>query len=52
MSHVLSSKTGIPVQRLVRLVDTDDSLMLKFRWRGLPESEDASEPALKVYEEV
>lgn len=52
MSHVVASETGMPVQRLMRLVDTDDGLMVQVRWRGLPDSEDTLEPASKVYEDV
>lgn len=52
MSHVISSETGMPVQRLMRLVDSDDGIMVQVRWRGLPESEDTLEPVQKVFEDV
>lgn len=35
MSHVVSSETGMPVQRLMRLVEADTGLMVQVRWRGL-----------------
>lgn len=46
------SETGMPVLRLMKLVDNDDELKVQVRWKGLTESEDTLEPALKVYEEV
>lgn len=52
MAHVISSETGMPVQRLMRLVDTEDGLMVLVRWSGLPDSEDTLEPLKKVYEDV
>lgn len=52
MSHVVASETGMPVQRLMRLVESDDGLMVQVRWKGLPESEDTLEPIGKVYEDV
>ena len=52
MSHVVSSETGMPVQRLMRLVQSDDGLMVQVRWKGLPASEDTLEPISKVYEDV
>lgn len=52
MSHVLSSETGMQVQRLMRLVETDDGLMVLVRWKGLPNSEDTMEPVKKIHEDV
>lgn len=52
ISHVVASETGMPVQRLMRLEDTDDGLIVQVRWRGLPESENSMEPAGNVYEDV
>ena len=52
MSHVLSSETGMPINRLVRFVETDDGLKVHVRWKGLPDSEDTFEPLSNVYEDV
>lgn len=52
MSHVVSSETGMEVQRLLGLVDTGDGLMVQVRWKGLPDSEDTKEPLRKVHEDV
>jgi len=52
MSHVLSSETGMPVSRLLRLIDDPNGLMVQVRWRGLPDSEDTLEPISRVYEDV
>lgn len=53
MSHVLSSETGMPVARLMRLEETDDrTLKVVVRWKGLPHSEDTLEPLHRVYEDV
>ena len=52
MSHVLSSETGMPVARLMRLVDSPDGLLVQVRWRGLCDSEDTLEPIGRVYEDV
>lgn len=43
LPHILESKTGMEVQRLMGLVDTDNGLMVQVRWQGLPESEDTLE---------
>lgn len=52
MSHVITSETGMVVQGLLKLVDTDDGLKVQVRWRGLPDSEDTLEPLLQIYEDV
>jgi hypothetical protein len=52
MSHVLSSETGMPVARLMRLVDSPDGLEVQGRWRGLPDVEDTLEPIGRVFEDV
>lgn len=52
MSHVVSSEPGMPVPHLMRLVDTDDGMMVQVCWRGLRESEDTLEPLMKVFEDV
>lgn len=40
MSHVVASETGMSVHRLMRLVDSDNRMMVEVCWRGLSESED------------
>lgn len=52
LSHVLSSETGMPVSRLLRLVDQDGKLLVAVRWKGLGASEDTLEPLKRVYEDV
>lgn len=52
MPNVIASETGMPVQRLLRLVDADEGLKVLVCWRGLPGSEDTLEPPEKVYEDV
>lgn len=52
LSHVLSSETGMPVARLMQLVDSPDGLKVQVRWKGLPNSEDTMEPLERVYEDV
>lgn len=52
MSHAISSETGMPVQRLMQLVDTDDGIMVQVRWRGLPPSGDTFEPLAAIYDDV
>lgn len=52
MSHVLSSETGMVVQRLLELVESPDGLKVRIRWKGLPASEDTEEPIKNVYEDV
>jgi len=52
MSHVLTSETGMPVQRLLRLENGPDGLMVAVRWRGLPTSADTLEPIARIHEDV
>ena len=52
LPHVISSETGMVVQRLLGLVEADDGLKVRIRWKGLPESEDTEEPLQNVYEDV
>lgn len=52
MPHVLSSETGMEVQRLMRLFDSPSGLMVQVRWRGFPPTEDTSEPLQKIFEDV
>lgn len=52
LPHVLQSETGMQVQRLLRLVDTDHGLRVVIRWRGLTASEDTEEPLQQVFEDV
>lgn len=52
MSHVLSSETGMPVARLLRLEEVDDEIKVLVRWKGLQPSEDTLEPIANVHEDV
>lgn len=52
MSHVVSSETGMVVQRLMKLSKGDGKLMIHVRWRSLPESKDTLEPLHQVYDDV
>lgn len=52
LSHVLASETGMPVSRLLRLIEQDNQLFVLVRWKGLENSEDTLEPLLRVYEDV
>ena len=52
MSHVLSSETGMPVARLLRLVDQDGNLYVVVRWKGMSESENTMEPLSRIFEDV
>jgi hypothetical protein len=52
LCHAVSSETGMPVQRLLSLVETDDGLKVRVRWRGLGETEDTWEPVDFVYADV
>lgn len=52
MSHVVASETGMAVQRLMRLVDTQDGMMVQVRWRGVTNSDDTLKPLQKLFEDV
>ena len=52
MSHVLSFETGMPVARLLRLVDEQDGMKVLIRWKGLSKSEAILEPLERVYKDV
>lgn len=49
MTHVVNSETGIPVARLMNLVDENGFLKVQARWRGLTHSEDTLEPLENLY---
>lgn len=52
MYHVVSSETGIPVQRLMGLVETDDGLKFQVRWSCLSQSDDTLDHLVRVYEDL
>lgn len=52
MSHVISSETGMPVARLLKLVKVNDDLKVQVRWKGLSPQGDTLEPLRNVYEDV
>lgn len=52
LSHVLSSETGMPVSRLLKLIEQDGELFVSVRWKGLSPEEDTMEPLKRVYEDV
>lgn len=52
LSHVVSFEAGIPVSRLLRLVEQDGKLLYMVHWKGLKTSEDTMEPLARVYEDV
>lgn len=52
LSHVLASETGMPVSRLIKLVDDDGTLCVQVRWKGLSPSDDTLEPISRVHEDV
>lgn len=52
LSHVLQSKTGMPVARLLSLNEEQDALKTLLYWKGLPTSENSLKPIIKVYEDV
>lgn len=49
--YVLSSETGIGVQNLMTLYESEEGLLVQVRLHGLPESEDTDELIQKVYED-
>lgn len=52
LSHALSSETGMPVSRLLKLIDQDGELFVVVRWKVLSPKEDTMEPLKRVYEDV
>ena len=52
MSHVLSSKTGMPVARPLALVQDAEGLKIRIRWKVSPASEYTLEPILRVKHDV
>lgn len=52
MSHALTSETGMTIQRLLFLIDTENGFLVQVRWCGLPESEDTHEPLEEIYKDV
>lgn len=52
LSHLISSETGMVVQRLMSLVDYEDELKVCVRWKGLSPSEDTEEPVENIYQDV
>lgn len=52
MTHVVSSKTSMPVQRLMRIENSSDEIKVMVRWRGFPESEVSWEPLQEIYEDL
>lgn len=51
-SPFLSSETGVLVQRLMYLADSDNGLVDQNRWRGLSKLDDTVESQKNIYEEV
>lgn len=52
MPRVVYSESVIPFQRLMRLVESDEVLMVQFHCKRLPESEDTLEYIIKVNEDM
>lgn len=52
MTHVLSSETGMPVARLLRLLDQDGDLFVAVRWKELSASEHTLKPLIRVWKDV
>ena len=52
MPFVISSETGMEVQRLMKLVQEEGQLKVHVRWKGLPNSEDTLEPLNSIYADV
>ena len=50
--HVLQSETGMPVARLMSLLDTADGIQVHIRRKGISADEDTLEPLARVYEKV
>lgn len=41
-SHVFSSKAGIPISRLLRLVEQGSKVYIAIRWKGLSHTEETN----------
>ena len=52
MPHILYSETGMPIHQLIDLKKQDNEIMVHFRWKALPTSQDTLEPLKNVYEDV
>lgn len=52
MPHVLTPGTGMEVQRLMRLLENKDGLIIYVCWRGLSDSDDTVQPIKTVYEDI
>lgn len=52
MSHVLKFETGMVVQHLMGLAESDDGLLVQVCWREFSASEDTCEPHGQVYKNV
>ena len=52
MSHVLQCEHFMPVGRLLKLLESENVLAVLVRCKGLPDSEDSTEPLQQVYEDV
>lgn len=50
--QVVAHETGMPVHRLMRIVDTKERLMIQVRWRRGPDSEDTLKTTKKLYQDV
>lgn len=51
MAHIVFSETGMPVQRLMNLMEANEDLMAQVCWSGSPEPED-HEPVAKLFEDI
>lgn len=52
MSHVVTPKISMVVHRLTKLVDSDDGIKIRIRWRGFLEIVDTLEHLAQVYQYV
>lgn len=52
MSHVVSSATGMPFQRILKIVESYNILMVQVRWKKFRKNEETIETFLKVYKDV
>lgn len=52
MPHLVSSETAMPVQRLMRLIESEEGLFVLICWRGMPQTEETLEPLNKIHEDV